>query len=99
MPRSIDIILRGDIVDAAKPGDRSVFTGQLLVVPEIVQTRKPGEQPQANNTNNARLNRDGSRPMDGVMGLKENGVKDLSYKLVFMANSVYNNDSRFGQTQ
>ena len=36
MPRSIDIILRGDIVDTAKPGDRSIFTGTLVVVPDIV---------------------------------------------------------------
>jgi len=36
MPRSIDVILRGDIVDEAKPGDRTVFTGMLVVVPDIV---------------------------------------------------------------
>ena len=26
MPRSIDVILRGEIVDTAKPGDRTIFT-------------------------------------------------------------------------
>jgi DNA replication licensing factor MCM6 len=36
MPRSIDIIMRGDIVDMAKPGDKSIFTGTLVVVPDIV---------------------------------------------------------------
>ena len=44
MPRSIDIIMRGDIVDTAKPGDRSIFTGTLVVVPDIVQLMKPGEK-------------------------------------------------------
>lgn len=34
--------------------------------------------------------------MDGVTGLKRLGVKDLSYKLVFIANSVHAADSRFG---
>jgi DNA replication licensing factor MCM6 len=34
--------------------------------------------------------------MDGVVGLKRLGVKDLSYKLVFIANSVHAADSRFG---
>lgn len=34
--------------------------------------------------------------MDGVTGMKRLGVKDLSYKLVFMANSVHAADSRFG---
>lgn len=36
MPRSIDVILRGDIVDNAKPGDKAIFTGKLVVVPDIV---------------------------------------------------------------
>ena len=36
MPRSIDVILRGEIVDMAKPGDRTIFTGNLVVVPDIV---------------------------------------------------------------
>lgn len=44
MPRSIDVILRGEIVDMAKPGDRSIFTGNLVVVPDIVQLLKPGEK-------------------------------------------------------
>jgi hypothetical protein len=37
--------------------------------------------------------------MDGVTGLKRLGVKDLSYKLVFIANSVHAADTRFGFSQ
>jgi DNA replication licensing factor MCM6 len=37
------------------------------------------------------------KTMDGVAGLSKTGVKDLSYKLVFIANSVHAHDSRFGQ--
>ena len=44
MPRSVDVILRGDTVDKAKPGDQAVFTGYLVVVPDIVQLMKPGER-------------------------------------------------------
>jgi DNA replication licensing factor MCM6 len=44
MPRSIDVILRGDIVDEAKPGDRTIFTGTLVVVPDVVQLLKVGEK-------------------------------------------------------
>lgn len=36
MPRSIDVVLRGEIVDIPKPGDKCVFTGKLVVVPDIV---------------------------------------------------------------
>jgi len=47
MPRSVDVILRGDMVEQAKPGDRTCFTGMLIVVPDIVQLRKPGEKAQS----------------------------------------------------
>jgi DNA replication licensing factor MCM6 len=30
MPRSIDVVVRNEIVDAAKPGDRAIFTGNNL---------------------------------------------------------------------
>ena len=98
MPRSIDIILRGEIVDQAKPGDRSIFTGSLVVVPDIVQLLKVGEKSQHSNVNTAKLKRNDGNTMDGVTGLKRLGVKDLSYKLVFIANSVHSADSRFGFT-
>jgi DNA replication licensing factor MCM6 len=96
MPRSIDVILRGEIVDTAKPGDRTIFTGNLIVVPDIVQLLKPGEKPQQSSTNTAKMKRNDARNMDGVTGMKRLGVRDLSYKLVFIANSVHAADSRFG---
>jgi DNA replication licensing factor MCM6 len=46
--------------------------------------------------NTAKMGRNDQKPMDGVTGLKRLGVKDLSYKLVFIANSVHAADSRFG---
>ena len=49
MPRSIDVIVRGDTVDKAKPGDKTIFTGTLVVVPDIVQLMKPGEKHQSTN--------------------------------------------------
>jgi DNA replication licensing factor MCM6 len=96
MPRSIDIILRGEIVDTAKPGDRTIFTGTLVVVPDIVQLMKAGEKSQQMSGNMANMRRNDNKNMDGVTGLKRLGVKDLSYKLVFIANSVHAADSRFG---
>ena len=46
--------------------------------------------------NTAKMRRNEAKVMDGVTGLKRLGVKDLSYKLVFVANSVHSADSRFG---
>jgi len=57
MPRSIDIILRGDIVDTAKPGDRSIFTGTLVVVPDIIQLLKPGQKAEASKMDMAKMAR------------------------------------------
>jgi hypothetical protein len=34
--------------------------------------------------------------MDGIGGLKETGIRDLSYKMVFIASYVCTTDSRFG---
>jgi hypothetical protein len=46
--------------------------------------------------NFAKMKRNDGKNMDGVAGLKKLGVKDLSYKLVFVANQVHSADSRFG---
>ena len=37
MPRSLDVIMRNEIVERAKPGDKAVFTGTLIVIPDVSQ--------------------------------------------------------------
>ena len=96
MPRNLDVILRGEIVDLPKPGDKACFTGKLVVVPDIIQMLKPGERVQSQNIDTAKMRRNAARSLDGVAGIKKIGVKDLSYKMVFIANSVHTGDSRFG---
>ncbi len=34
MPRSVDVILRHEIVERAKAGDKVIFTGTLMVAPD-----------------------------------------------------------------
>lgn len=36
-----------------------------------------------------KMKRNDVKNMDGVTGLKSLGIKDLNYKLVFIANSVH----------
>jgi DNA replication licensing factor MCM6 len=98
MPRSVDVILRGEIVDMPKPGDKAIFTGRLVVVPDVVQLRKPGDRTLAANADMTNMKRSDNNAMDGVTGLKKIGVKDLSYRMVFIACSVHTGDSRFGFT-
>jgi len=46
-----------------------------------------------------KMGRNDGRSLDSVTGLRKIGVKDLSYKMVFIASSVHAGDSRFGFTQ
>ena len=85
MPRSVDVIVRGPNVDKAKPGDNCLFHGSLCVAPDIISLLKPGDRQTA-----IKSLKDKKPPnyIEGVMGLKSLGVKDLSYKLIFLANAI-----------
>lgn len=47
MPRTVDVVLRGDLVETAKAGDTVTFTGTLIVVPDATVLAKPGERVEA----------------------------------------------------
>lgn len=95
MPRSLDVILRSEIVERAKAGDKCIFTGTFIVVPDVSQLGVPGV--------NAQIQREaqGGRPAEGVnaqgvTGLKSLGVRDLTYKTAFLACMVQSADARGG---
>ena len=94
MPRSLDVILRNEIVEHCKPGDKCIFTGTLLVVPDVISLLKPGEKIQHQLKRDA-IKKEEQKPMDGVSGLKNLGVRDLSYKLIFVAQSIKFFDLKF----
>ena len=88
MPRSIDVVLRHEVVEQIKAGDRALFTGTLIVVPDVSQMNVPGvnakavRQPGANDSSNG-------FKMEGIRGMKELGAaRDLTYRLCFLANHV-----------
>ncbi|KAM6496102.1 MCM domain containing protein [Amanita muscaria] len=99
MPRSLDVILRGEMVERAKAGDKCVFTGTFIVVPDVSQLGLPGG-------NKAELQREANRGSgnavaagvggSGVTGLKSLGVRDLQYKTAFLACMVHDADGRGG---
>jgi len=96
MPRTMDVILRGEIVDRAKAGEKCVFTGALIVVPDVSQLGLPGVRPEATrDTRNAP--RGGDAGGAGVTGLKALGVRDLTYRLAFLACMVTPDTSTPGQ--
>ena len=42
MPRSLDAVLRGELVERAKAGDKCVFTGTFIVTPYLSPLGLPG---------------------------------------------------------
>lgn len=84
MPRTLDVILRGEAVERAKPGDKCKFTGTEIVIPDVSQLGLPGVKAQSVKENPA-----GSSDLNsGVSGLRSLGVRDLTYKLAFYACHV-----------
>ena len=94
MPRTMDVILRGEMVDRAKAGEKCVFTGTLIVVPDVSQFRVPGSRVQAVRDTQGNNNEAGGT---GVGGLKALGVRDLTYRMAFLANMVTPDMSTQGQ--
>ncbi|VUZ50720.1 unnamed protein product [Hymenolepis diminuta] len=90
IPRSMEILLRSDTVELAQPGDRCEFIGTLIVVPDVGQLATPGTRT---------LERKGTRTIDGqesgVSGLKDLGVRELTYKTAFFACSVFPANGRY----
>ncbi|KAI9705594.1 MAG: MCM DNA helicase complex subunit mcm6 [Candelina mexicana] len=96
MPRTMDVILRGEIVDRAKAGEKCVFTGALIVVPDVSQLGLPGVRPEATR-DNRNAPRGGDAGGSGVTGLKALGVRDLTYRMAFLACMVTPDTSTPGQ--
>jgi len=81
IPRSVDIILRAEAVETAQPGDRCEFVGSLIVVPDVGAINLPGAQAETSN-------RHKGEQAEGMRGLKSLGVRDLHYRMAFLACSV-----------
>lgn len=84
MPRTMDVILRGEQVERTKPGEKCIFTGTLIVVPDVSQMGIPGVRPEASKDN--RGFRGAEEGGAGVTGLRSLGVRDLTYRMAFMAS-------------
>jgi len=89
---SVEVILRAEAVEQAQAGDRCDFTGTLVVVPDVSKLSVPGARAEKSE----RGRRTGGQADEGVRGLKALGVRDLSYRLAFLACSVTSTSTRFG---
>ncbi|KAK3796633.1 hypothetical protein RRG08_008387 [Elysia crispata] len=93
IPRSVEVILRAEAVETAQAGDRCDFTGTLIVVPDVGAMTMPGAQAETS----AKVGRGAEGfQNEGVRGLKTLGVRDLTYKLAFLACTVTPTNSKLG---
>jgi DNA replication licensing factor MCM6 len=88
MPRSMDIILRNEMVEKAKAGDKCVFVGNLVVLPDGSALARSGEAATAGKTRRNRPSDAATGGGGGVQGLKALGVRELTYRTCFVATSV-----------
>ncbi|XP_009565948.2 DNA replication licensing factor MCM6 [Cuculus canorus] len=92
IPRSVEVILRAEAVESAQAGDKCDFTGSLIVVPDVSQLSTPGVRAETS----SRLSGREGYETEGIRGLRALGVRELSYKLVFLACYVAPTNPRFG---
>jgi len=89
IPRSVEVVVRAEAVERAQAGDRCDFTGTLIVVPDVSAINLPGARAESS----ARHKGEDS---EGVSGLKALGVRDLTYRMAFLACSITPTNPRFG---
>ncbi|XP_077125513.1 maternal DNA replication licensing factor mcm6 isoform X2 [Ranitomeya variabilis] len=92
IPRSVEIILRAEAVETAMAGDRCDFTGTLIVVPDV-SALSVGD---ARMETGAKVTGGEGFNAEGIQGLKALGVRDLSYRLAFLACHVGATNPHFG---
>ena len=90
MPRSMDIIVRNEMVERCKAGDKSVFCGTIAVIPDGSALARAGESTKAARTRPSDAAKGGG---GGVRGLQACGVRELTYRTCFVATSVLSADS------
>jgi DNA replication licensing factor MCM6 len=99
MPRTLDVILRNEDVELAKPGEKCLFTGTVIVVPDVSKLTMSrgvtahrgmdGDGTSAVGVAGGVVPPASSDAAEGVSGLKDLGAsRQLTYKLCFLACSV-----------
>ena len=81
MPRTIEVILRNELCETAKPGDRCIFVGTPVAIPETA--RRAGHLGQR-----VQISRPAGFETQGVTGSNIYGSRELNYKMSFLASSV-----------
>lgn len=86
MPRTLDVIVRGEVCETCKAGDKIAVTGCMVVVPDVPALMKPGELKRV-------IRRDANKRFrqnytEGVHGLKDLGARELTYRHMFFGSVI-----------
>lgn len=87
----MDVIIRGEMVETVQPGDRCSITGTLIVIPDIAQLSTPGLRAEPGKAGRG-MEKESNQ--QGVTGLKSLGVRDLTYKMAFLATHIESNNTK-----
>lgn len=71
-------------MEMVQAGDKCDFIGTLIVVPDVSQLRTEGARAETS----TRVRGGEGYDSEGVRGLKALGVRDLTYRLAFLACAV-----------
>ncbi|XP_049797982.1 DNA replication licensing factor Mcm6 [Schistocerca nitens] len=96
IPRSVEVVLRAEIVDMVQAGDQYDFTGTLIVVPDVGVLSTPGQRAELASRHKAGDQAGAQMAGEGVRGLRALGVRELNYRMAFLACSVAPTNPRFG---
>ncbi|KAG5500569.1 hypothetical protein JKF63_03664 [Porcisia hertigi] len=90
MPRTMEVIVRADAVEVAKPGDRIIAVGCAIVVPEVAKLFNLANRREVQRqlTGGQRAQQDAQTDMEGATGLRALGVRDLNYRMCFLATTI-----------
>jgi DNA replication licensing factor MCM6 len=80
----MDVIIRNEMVETVRPGDKVVFVGSLIVIPDMAAFSVPGERTLLQSKGAP----SSAHPGKGVSGIATVGARELHYKLAFLASNV-----------
>jgi len=89
LPRTLDVIVRNKQVEEAKAGDKAVFTGNLVVVPDVGALSLPNTVAVKSGAGNRSGGADG-------FSMRSFGTREMTYRLMFIANHIGAADKRAG---
>mmetsp|Transcript_21609 Transcript_21609/g.66404 ORF Transcript_21609/g.66404 Transcript_21609/m.66404 type:complete len:815 (+) Transcript_21609:206-2650(+) len=88
LPRSLDVIVRDEMVEQVKAGDKIIATGMPCVTPHSGGLARAGES--AVSSRNESLSQ-------GVEGAKITGSREMTYKMLFSACTIERSDDADGK--